>query len=128
MNGVSTDGVGFVDHNGDFVIGQAKISKDGSTDFTEFVPVPGFQNNSLVYRYTDVPNSINYYLIVAYDGTFVSYDTNWNLIHGSLMPDGSSTNPLSFNIHQSDPDLTGLYFAEQNGDVYYIDKNAMFEH
>lgn len=140
-NGVLTDGLGFVDHAGNFIIGQTKITNQGTTDpgDIEQVFVPnGFWGapdpNALIFRWEDPLIADPFYIRVDNSARLYGYDPvdpSWNLIFGTdlgipferFMPNG-----LNFAIPQSNPDLADFYFADMSGNLYNYTKDELFQH
>ncbi|MBI9098369.1 MAG: hypothetical protein JEY91_07815 [Spirochaetaceae bacterium] len=125
-DGASTDGVAFIEHDGNFVIGQSRIQMDGTTDTLDFVPVPGLKNNTLIYRWTQ--EGINYYVKVDYMGTVSYYDEDWNYLGGVQMPDGVNGDPLNYCFMTPSPEDQSIYLGESPGNLYRITKEELFGH
>jgi len=125
INGVSTDGVGFVDHNGDFIIGQTKISRFGTAeaDEIEFVTVPNLMSNSAIIPYTDALTSTNYYLRIDQSGFIERYDSEWNTHIGQPL-DGWS----HITIRQNERYFSDVVFANQAGNLYLFTKEQLSSH
>jgi hypothetical protein len=127
-DGISTDGIGFVDHDDDFVIGQAKISRLGTADPAEvsFVPVPDMGNNAAIIPYTDAGTSTDYYIRVDQSGMVYRYDDIWT----DPTPFQQQINSYSDHlvIRQNDRFFTDIVFANQSGEIFVYTKDELYDH
>jgi len=147
VDGVSTDGVGFVDHNGDYVIGQTKIGRNGSTDPADisFVNVtdrggdPYDDTNLFITRYHDSISSTDYYLKVSKTSNSNDpppyYITNDNADWGVIPAPSSISLPFEFQMimKQSDLSLSDVVVIEGDPssgpiNIYPVEKAAIFNH
>jgi len=122
VDGVSTDGVGFVDHNGDYVIGQTKIGRNGSTEPEDisFVPVPGMGMNSWISSYVHT-DDVKYYLKVDNTGNLEAYNESWAWFDGQLIG-----NYNHIVINQKEMNFSSAVFAEQSGNLFVYTKEEIF--
>ena len=128
-DGAVTDGLGFVDFNGDFIIGNNKILRNGSTDTLDLVNVmpiaPIF--NTYVFRWSN-----SYIKIVDdNDNDYIATPNNielWDNLWAGTLGVQSVLNGESFVINQSNPNTTDLYMADQSGNLYRYTKQNLFDH
>ncbi len=125
-NGILTDGIGFVDHNDDFVIGKTKISDVGTTEPSDIsiVNVPNHHNNSAVISYTHT-DSTNYYLEVLNDGNVNLYNDMW-VQQGVVQPINNFADIKVLN--QNNRHFSDIVFAKKSGDVFVYTKSDLYAH
>lgn len=126
VDGVTTDGLGFVTHDGSFVIGQTKVANTGSADPTEIelVLVPGLDSNSAVIPYEqDADNQ--FYIRIDIDGSVTNYNKEW----GSLNVQGADIDWENLVwIPQSDLNPSSVKLMNATGDVYEHSKEELYNH
>ena len=129
-DGILTDGLGFIDHNDDFIIGQMKINRFGSAEDSLWIPVPGLYRNSFIYRWTDTDTGTDYYIRIEYDGNIGILTSDWlNTSYLSMMiPNWGE----SMIINQSDPDLNTFVVAtrvpEDGIEIRDYNKKDLFDY
>lgn len=126
--GIVTDGKGFVDQKGNFVIGQTVLTSLGTSDPGDvgFVNVPDMGNNTAVIPYTDEGTSTDYYIRVEKGGNVFLYDDIWTT------PEIGQQQISSFSdtkiLNQNNRYFSDVVFAKMNGDVFIYEKSELYEH
>lgn len=128
VDGVSTDGFGFISVEGEFIVGQTQIPKNGVSSQADnlFVPVPNIPDgNSLIYSWEDTSYFADpFYVRITGYGEVKLYTGDWLDYGYSIpMPDG-----LVYSIPQSDESLSDYVFADITGNLYVYTKEEIFKH
>lgn len=124
-DGIETDGIGFIDHSGNFVIGKVQLTSSGTAESGEVVGVPGHYNNSAVIPYTN-SSSVNLYMEILNNGNVILYDDIWTLPSIAAAAIVNYTDVKVLN--QNNRNFSDLAFAKKNGDVFVYTKQDLYEH
>lgn len=124
VNPIPTDGVGYISHNDEFIIGQTILSDQGATGIEDisWTPSPFLGDNAAIIPYINSAN-VDTYIRFGNNGDIDIYDESWN-------PMGMQNLGISnFKIiPQSDKDLEDIKIGMQSGDVYTLTKKELYEH
>jgi len=136
-----TDGIGFTDGSGNFVVGQTVLPANGTTSFENlsFLGVHGPGENLAVIPYSDA-NLGNVYICIrrpAFHSFDVSdpigdlelawdiYDETFTTIHGTGTLPWIQGYML---IHQANPSLEDIMIGTKYGEGFYIGYKALVDH
>lgn len=125
QDSIETDGVGFVDHDGNFVIGKMELTSFGTAEPSElgYVDIPNHYSNTAVIPYTHSDSS-NYYLEVLTTGDVRLYDDIWTYTNVATIGNYTDTTIL----HQNDRHFSDLVFASSSGDIFVYTKSQLYDH